>query len=145
MAGLRRRLERHDKIATETQCRRLLDATGGWPALVDEAFKRCGGYPDIQAAADDVRADVDNGGPLAGDLISRVGLEASPRARAMLDFVRDVGGLAAADVLPELIDPSLTPLECQALIDWLSRLSLLVSREGRWVVDPLIARVLSAG
>ena len=42
LLGIRQRLRQQDKIDSDEVCRTVLEATGGWPSLLDVLFERCG-------------------------------------------------------------------------------------------------------
>jgi hypothetical protein len=138
--ALRRRLEEQDKIASELHSRQLLDGTGGWPLLVDEVFDRCRRNPDVQSATSEIRAELAAGGPVAQRLGPALAVDAAPLAHAVLGFIRVMGNVD--EILPEYVAPGVTEADCLASLEWLARMNLVVSRAGRWSIDPIVSQVL---
>jgi PAS domain-containing protein len=140
--ALRRRLEEEDKIASEVHSRQLLEATSGWPLLVDEIFQRSRRNPDVQTTTAEVKTELAAGGPLTERLATALGLSGIPLARATFGFVREMGDID--EIVPDLVAPDATDVHCRAALEWLARMSLVVSRGGRWSVDPVAAQVLAS-
>jgi hypothetical protein len=46
VSGIQQRLSHHHKMATDEACQQVLEATGGWPYLLDVLFYRCGTQND---------------------------------------------------------------------------------------------------
>ena len=44
--GIKQRLEQATMMDSPEVCQKVLDATGGWPFLLDDLFSRCGATDD---------------------------------------------------------------------------------------------------
>jgi hypothetical protein len=138
--ALRRRLEEQDKIASEVHLRQFLEATGGWPMLIDAIFERARRNPDVQATTGEVKTELAAGGPIAERFATALAFSAAPLGGPVFSFIRDMGNVD--EVLPELVGPGATDAECRSSLEWLARMSLVVSRAGRLSVDPIAAQML---
>jgi hypothetical protein len=146
-AGIRRRLEQHEKISSDEKVNAALDATGGWPVLLDALLDRSHRRDDVQPAAEALNGALATAGnPLMQQFVGGLGLDVWPGIRPVVQFVRTLGEVGPDDLLPELIESPerLDVGMCRRVMEFLSRLGIVSTREGRWRLDPVVARVLAA-
>lgn len=148
-SAIRYRLEKRDMLDTNgTRTTAALEATGGWPYLLDVLFERCGEKTDLKPTADQMIKELnDPNSPLAGDFRSRLGL-GHKIADQVLRFIMQEGknGLEEELLQPELIegDTQLTAAQCNQAREYLTRFGILRSEEQVLRVDPVVAKVLTA-
>jgi hypothetical protein len=131
-----------------TRTTAALEATGGWPYLLDVLFERCGEKTDLKPTADQMIKELnDPNSPLAGDFRSRLGL-GHKIADQVLRFIMQEGknGLEEELLQPELIegDTQLTAAQCNQAREYLTRFGILRSEDQVLRVDPVVAKVLTA-
>jgi hypothetical protein len=143
--GLRRRLEQHGMMSSEQRCERIVDATGGWPLLVDALFDRVGRRDDPLPASEQIRTELATpNSTMAQGFLASVGLDATPEARQVARFVREFREVGPDEMSAEVIEGAvhLDDRECSAAVEYLSRMGVLQKSKGKWVVDLLLDRIL---
>jgi hypothetical protein len=144
--GIRQRLEAQDKMSVEAVVGVALEATGGWPFLLDELFDRAGKADDVRPAAAAISQElVDPTSPLRTRFCAALGLEHLPYAETLLRQFHEYGTVPEQEFgvrlfdLPEgaSTDDSMTTLEA------LQRLGCIESRRGGMLaVENVVARTL---
>jgi hypothetical protein len=144
--GLERRLEHQGKISSQQKIRALLEATGGWPILVDRALIECGRSDDPNTGIARLMETLASPGTFREDFLSALGLESASGAIQVLRFVQtERHGIALDDVDPDYIEGPvpLNPPTCRRLVAFLLRFGALVERSGLLSVDPIVSRTLN--
>ena len=125
LIGVRQRLAQHDKIHPDEVCEEILQATGGWPCLLDILFDRCGKENDPRPSAEAIERElVDSSLRRGPQFRQSLGLEGNDVARCVLDFVVREGQVPADLVVPDLVggEPVLTFEECNRAVEYLRRM-----------------------
>jgi hypothetical protein len=151
LRSVSQRLAQRDKIHSEEVCQEVLQATGGWPYLLDELFRRCGLHDDPRPYASELRQELaTSGSPLSLGFWKALGLDAHRNVLRMLEFIlkeREIPvDLAEPWHLAELIGPAdaqLATEEVEATLLYLRYMGTIeTTRDGSLRVEPVIAGML---
>ncbi len=147
-SAVRRRLAQHEKWDNNDEgTKAALQATGGWPHLLDVLFERCGKESDLRPSAGQFAQElVDPISQLASDFRSGLGVDKNKLGHRILKFVIEDGHgqLAEEDLTPVLIGgaPELTEVQCHQAKDFLLRLGLLRLESQTLIADSIIMRLM---
>ena len=73
--GIKQRLSQAEKLDSDEVCQEVMEATGGWPFLLDELLERCGGADDPRLCVRTLVQDMDSPrSELGASLVQKVGL-----------------------------------------------------------------------
>lgn len=148
LVAVQQRLAQNDKIYTDQVCARVCAATGGWPYLLDELFRRGKVQDDLRPVADEMEGELSNASSsLAQEFRWSLGVEENQLPFHVLRFILAEGGVPGEYVgeLPTFVHdcPELTPEVCRATIKFLERLGCIrLDGEGTYVVETTVGRVL---
>lgn len=146
--GVRQRLDQGEAMDSPEVCRAILDATGGWPTLLDALFEtvrpQSDPRPEAQAFAQQLRAP---GSPLRAQFRMALGLEASPAvARVLTQIAADSSGAQGvpADIgIAYLADASgISQAACETAVLALQRLGCVEIRDDMLHLAPIIREVV---
>lgn len=143
--GLQRRLEEQDRLASEQVCHAVLEATGGWPMLLDSLFDRCGTHSDVRPTAEAISRELsDPASELATSFRRALGLDNNDLIERVLRFIAQEGEVTADLVTPTLVggEPPLTEQECRRATEFLARMGCVARRGDVIVADRIVAKVL---
>ena len=144
--AIRRRLfqQRHLHLMdTSEVSQSVLEATNGWPILIDVFFERCEKSPKLDPTpiAQSIREQAESKGtPLNMDFSRSVGvLEDTPHMR-ILEFIGRADGLSREYITPDLMEggSDLSQEECDATIEYLQHMGCIEVSEGEFRIEPVI-------
>ena len=144
--GIQQRLHDSGKLDSPEVCKKVLDATGGWPLLLDEVFQRCRNEDDPRSCTDDIGQEIARpGSSLSRELLQQAGLELQKEPLRVLQTLANAGDVpdAELDTLSQLVegDPPLSPETCRAAVEFLHRLECIEESDGEYSAEPILGRV----
>jgi hypothetical protein len=147
IVGIRQRLSQHGKIDSESVCQELLNATGGWPILLDALFDRLDSEQDPRPTAQTIYAELgQRDTPLREDFVSSLGLIENQLVKRTLDYIL---GLEEPRIPLEMISPDLigdgdqlTRLELDQSLAYMQRLGLLQLTASEAEIEGIARRAL---
>lgn len=148
-SAVRRRLAQHEKWDNNDEgTRAALQATGGWPLLLDTLFERCGKETDVRSTARQIAEELAApNSPIANGFWSELGLGKNETGHRVLKFIVEDGHgqVACEDLTPVLIGgtPELTEVQCYQAREFLLRLGLLRLEGQTLIADPIIMRLMT--
>jgi hypothetical protein len=145
--ALQTRIDRLDWRGTDDLCRVLIDATGGWPILLDELFARSSSQDDLRSVAKDISDELqDPNSPLAVRFRSQMAIDAFPEAHQVLNFLVQF----EEDSVPaEFVDPKSFPSLAQTAatrdraIEFLQRMRCIAIDDDLIRVEPIVLTLLA--
>ena len=153
LSGVRQRLSQHHKMDSDEVCQIVLKATGGWPVLVDELFRRCGTEDDPRSTARAIAEEVARPDSVLGrQFRAALGLEISEEVRSVWEFIRVEDRVPAEWINPDMIgnDPILKTDDCDSAVEYLQLMGCLSigrdtdSPEAMVSAEPTLKRILSS-
>ena len=138
-------LSSRDIISTDEAVREVHEATGGWPALLDQVCQNAEGNdcrPAARRLADDLSAcDSD----FCREFFASIGLSACPEARPALELMPDVLPAKEEDIADVLAGSfEMTTEDFLPVLQYLQRICALRSNDqGELEVDPVVAAALA--
>jgi len=142
--ALRHRLIDADMVADDEVCRLLMEATGGWPHLVELLFSRTGRTTDIRPEARRLLTELSTP-PLSEEFLEMLGVPRQSPGWKLLEALAHEGPLNREYLTPDLVDlgSEITPEQCDQWLDFLLRMGCLDEGEDDQVaLEPLLARLL---
>lgn len=147
--GIQQRLRQADKLDSPEICQTVLEATGGWPFLLDELLRRCSDHDDPRSYAKNLVKEVacPKSG-LGSQLLQQAGLDSRSEFRRILRTIVEYGEFSEEDLetLGTLVQgtPPLTFEDCKLAVEFLYRMGCLEKRNGEYCVESVINRIVSA-
>ena len=146
--GIKQRLSQAEKLDSDEVCQKVMEATGGWPFLLDELLDRCGIADDPRNCVKTLVDEMDSPkSELRATSLQQVGLNFQPEAVRVLQTVVGYGKVPEEDIeaLESLVDgdPPLTPDNCKMIVEFLLRLGCIEKIDGDYRVEPVIAKIFS--
>jgi hypothetical protein len=138
------RLEREGKRYDPVTAGIVLNVTGGWPWCIDRLFDLCDGSPDPRGAVEEMTRGFFWGGALHDELIMRIGVRDGTPPHAMLEYIRQHGGVSMNGVAELDIACDATAEEKEAAIRFLQTLSCVDLDGGTAWIDPFLGCVLDS-
>jgi len=141
LLGIQQRLEQHrpELIATERNCRRIHEVTGGWPFLLEELLRRCRaeGTNDPMPVLDRFEEDLsDPNWDVRQKFIERLRIPSDTPSRVVQAFLKEQRAHGGAeywvprDEAPHVLLEDENPERVSAAIDYLVRMAVLRERLG---------------
>lgn len=141
LLGIQQRLEQHrpELIATERNCRRIHEVTGGWPFLLEELLRRCRaeGTNDPMPVLDRFEEDLsDPNWDVRQKFIERLQIPSDTPSRVVQAFLKEQRAHGGAeywvprDEAPHVLLEDENPERVSAAIDYLVRMAVLRERLG---------------
>lgn len=123
----------------------LQEATGGWPWLLDQVFKRCSDTLEPRRAAAAVQDELDTESALRAEFLTSLGLPSVPRADQLLAVLRQFGRDAIeADFLRlALLEAVGSEAELAAVFSFLRDLGILERQGDNFQVSRQVAQVIA--
>lgn len=150
MAGLRHRLERHDKLATDEICQEIQRVTGGWPFLLDELLTRGRHLFDLRSTANELETELKNPkSQLRQGFQNSLGLGVNDVIGQILKtlFQLQEGDekIPAMVVTPELFDiqANITQADCDRSLEFLRRMGIIEILDDMITLSPVVGRVIT--
>ena len=144
--GIQQRLSQADKMDQSPVCQKVLEATGGWPFLLDDLLHRCGDDDDPRPYAEIIVEETCLKSELGSKLLQQAGLDPQTTPFRILQTLRECDKISDADIetLGDLVegDPPLTPEDCKVAMEFLDRLGCLEKRNGEYSVESVLGRVV---
>lgn len=136
--GLRAYTLADQGFAATADRQRVVDATGGWPLLVERVVREARRHdlPSVLSALDDQDA---------ADLPATTGLDVEPFASVLVFLADLAGGPETAEPFDVLVDMLDEYLDCEApraVVDALRHGGALAEHEGRLYPEPVLVRQL---
>jgi hypothetical protein len=142
--GVHQRLSQLNMLYSDDVCQQVLQATGGWPLLLDEIFAQCGVNTNQEDPRQCIPAFVQRLESPEGDLCRRfrdaLGIEEGTAAWKVLRFIEEEQISSMEDILPEFV--SLDENECSQAVEYLQRMSCLDVTYPSVQIEPTVRRVL---
>ena len=144
-SGIQQRLSHHHKMDTEEVCQQVLEATGGWPYLLDVLFYRCGTQSDPRPFAEAIQHEITkNSTKLVQQFHHCLGLDSNENTHKVLAFIKkhkqvpvNFGAVEASEAeLP------LPPAAYSATVEYLRRLGCVEIQDSMLSVESIVAHVL---
>jgi hypothetical protein len=147
LLGISQRLRQRELLDTKQVCEGILEATSGWPWLLDRLFDRFAGGMDPREAVDFMGWALAPGGELADGFKHALGVGGGGSVGRLLRFVAGAGesGAPVDLIVPDSFsddDSALSAAECAAGIEFLKRMGCLEVRDDTAHVDALARQVL---
>jgi hypothetical protein len=142
--ALRHRLIDADMVADDEVCRLLMEATGGWPHLVELLFSRTGRTTDIRPEAKRLLTELSSP-PLSEEFLEMLGVPRQSPGWKLMETLAHEGPLHREYLTPDLMDlgSDIAPEQCEQWLDFLLRMGCLDEGEDDQVaLEPLLARLL---
>jgi len=142
--GRRLSQQRHLHIKdTMEVSRSVLEATNGWPMLLDILFERCerDSRLDPSPMAQSIREQLRAGDTsLNKKFLNSIGILGNTPHMCILEFIGEAGSLSPEYVTPDLIedDSKLSQEECDAAVEYLKYIGCLEISEGELRVEPVV-------
>ena len=144
--GIQQRLSQAEKMDSPEVCQKVLEATGGWPFLLDALLQRCGDDTNPRPYADTL---IEEMGP---ELLSQIGLD--DRETLVVRKMAELGTIEDTDedleTLRSLIndgtpedDDPLTLDTCRLTVEFLYQQQCLEKKNGEYRVESVLGRVVS--
>lgn len=146
LIGVRQRLAQHDKMHSDEVCHRVLQATGGWPILLDHLFDRCGKRDDPRPFAAEIEQELmEPNSPLRQQFQAALGMEVNGAVKRVFDFLLREGEVPIELVTPEFVGghPVLTSEECVRAAEYLQRMGCVDRIGDTLQVEPVLKKMLS--
>ena len=153
LSGVRQRLSQHNKMDSEEVCRFVLEATGGWPLLLGELFRRCGTEDDPRPSAKAIGEEVARSDSALGrQFRASLGLDINEEVRRVWEFIRQEDQVPAEWINPDMVGgaSTLKAEVCASAVEyleWMGCLSVhrdLDSEETMVLAEPTVKRVTSS-
>ena len=146
--GIQQRLSQADKLDSPEICQKVLEATGGWPFLLDDLLRRCSGHDDPRSHAKTLVEEVAcPGSKLGSELLQQAGLDSRAESRRILQTIVECDKVSEEDLetLGDLVEgtPPLTLEDCKLAVEFLCRMGCLEKRDGEYRVESVIGRTVS--
>ncbi len=136
LSGIRQRLRQQNKMDLDGVCRRVLEVTGGWPALLEKLFESCEADNDPRHAAETIEREMgDSNSKLSQDFKRSLGINNVNVAERILKSIKNLqedGQEVPVDLItPEHIEgsPNLSQDQCNTAIEYLQRMGC-IERQG---------------
>ena len=145
--GIQQRLNQAGKLDSPEVCQKVLEATGGWPFLLDDLLCRCSDHDDPRPYAKTLVEEVAcPESKLGRKLLQQAGLASQAESLRVLQTLVECGKVSEEDLetLGDLVEgaPPLTPEDCKAAVEFLERLRCLEKRNGEYSVESVLSRVV---
>ena len=146
--GIQQRLRQADKLHSPAVCQYVLEATGGWPVLLDDLLRRCSDHDDPRSYTKTLVEELAcPKSELGSKLLQQAGLDSRAESRRVLQTLVECDKVSEEDLetLGNLVEgtPRLTLEDCKLAVGFLSRLGCLEKRNGEYRVEPVLGRVVS--
>ena len=147
--GIQQRLSQADKLDSPEICRKVLEATGGWPFLLDDLLRRCGDHDDPRSHAKTLVEEVAcPESKLGSKLLQQIGLDSRAESRRVLRTLVECDKVSEDDLetLGDLVEgtPPLKLEDCKLAVEFLCRMGCVEKRDGEYRVESVIGRIVSA-
>ena len=144
--GIQQRLSHAYKLDSSEVCQSVLEATGGWPCLLDYLFHQCGSHDDPRPPANILIQEISHPKSKEGiKLIQRSGLGSNPDAHRVFHTLSQYGKVSDSELdnLVDLIegDPALTSEICTTSVEFLHRLGCIEKIGEEYRTEPVLSRV----
>ena len=142
--GIQQRLQQAEKVDLPEVPQKVLEATGGWPFLLDELFRRCGSDDDPRSCIDALVQEITQPeSQLAAELLEETGLAHQKVPLRVLQTLSVYGKVKESelDTLSVLVEGDLALEDCLAAVEFLYRLGCIEKKEGEYSVEPVLNRV----
>ena len=135
--GIQQRLNQAGKLDSPEVCQKVLEATGGWPFLLDDLLRRCSDHDDPRSYAKTLVEEVAcPKSELGSKLLQQAGLNSRAESRRVLQTLVECDKVSEEDLetLGDLVEgtPPLTLEDCKLAVEFLSRLGCLEKRNGEY-------------
>ena len=145
--GIQQRLNQAGKLDSPEVCQEVLEATGGWPFLLDDLLRRCSDHDDPRSYAKTLVEEVAcPKSELGSKLLQQAGLNSRAESRRVLQTLVECDKVSEEDLetLGDLVEgtPPLTLEDCKLAVEFLDRLGCLEKRNGKYHVESVLGRVV---
>ena len=147
--GVRQRAEQHELLGTERVGRDVLDATGGWPLLLDQVFDRCPRGGDPRDAAGSLQKQLQEPGNIVRtQFVESLGAQGQAPAWQVLNLVNTLGRCDRETLVEMAEEASLSHSQGLVAVEFLLRLGCLrreldAAGQENIDVDPVVRRILA--
>ena len=145
--GIQQRLRQADKLDSPEVCQYVLEATGGWPYLLNDLLRRCSDNDDPRSYAEALAKEIAcPRSKVGGGLLQQIGLASQAESLLVLQTIVNCGKFSDEDIetLGDLVDgtPTLSIEDCTSAVEFLSRLGCLEKGNGEYRVEPVLGRIV---
>ena len=144
--GIQQALSQAEKMDSPEVCQKVLEATGGWPFLLDALLRRCGDDTNPRPYADTLIEET------GSELLRQIGLDA--QESLVLQKLGELGTVQDADEDLETLrsfinedtpedDAPLTLEACRLTVDFLHRMQCLEKNNEEYRVESVLGQVVS--
>ena len=145
VSGIQQRLSHHHKMDTSEVCQQVLEATGGWPYLLDVLFYRCGTQSDPRPFAEAIHHEItENSTKLVQQFHHCLGLDSNENTHKVLTFIHQHKKVPVNLGVAEASEAELPlpPAAYSATVEYLRRLGCVEIQDGMLSVESIVAHVL---
>lgn len=141
--GVIHMLELIDKLYNNDVSKKVFDASGGWPVLLEKIIQRVGTETDLRDIANDFYYEFEHNDFIKNSFIKGTGLMVSTDVIEVFKYLIENPGITDEYVTPELIesDLELTDSLCSFALKYLIQFGI-VDRKGEFFeVEPFITKM----
>ena len=145
VSGIQQRLSHHHKMHTNEVCQQVLEATGGWPYLLDVLFYRCGTQNDPRPFAEAIQREItENSTKLVQQFHHCLGLDSNENTHKVLTFIHKHKQVPVSFGATEASEEELPlpPAAYSATVEYLRRLGCVEIQDSMLSVESIVAHVL---
>ncbi len=145
--GIKQLLSQAGKLDSPEVCQKVLEATGGWPFLLNELLCRCSTADDPRPCAKILVEELNRPkSELGAKLLQKAGLTHQAEILRVLQTLVEYGKVSEEDLedLGGLVesDPPIIPDNCKTAMEFLHRLECVEKEDGEYRVEPVLARIV---
>lgn len=146
--GIRHRLDHLDKLPAPEVCRAIMDATGGWPFLLDHFFDTFDHESNLSGPARNFKRELlEKGSTLCGSFLNAISLCGLPGTTEVFTVFSEMGAVDEGDLTQifQLIEPGSgkkpTQGEVLRVIDYFRRFRILRTCGVQVRLDDMVKRL----
>jgi hypothetical protein len=149
VAGVRQRAEQHELLGTERVGRDVLDATGGWPLLLDQVFDRCNRGGDPREAAGLLQKHLQEPrNTVRTQFLEALGVQGQAPVWQILNLVNTLGKCDRETLVEMAEEASVSRAQGPVAVEFLLRLGCLrrdldEAGQENVDVDPIVRQLLA--
>ncbi|MCB9005842.1 MAG: hypothetical protein H6656_00395 [Ardenticatenaceae bacterium] len=135
--SIKQRLQRHDKMSSESVIKKIWQQTGGWPILFDQLADSWKNNDDPLPASTAIRNKLDNDDAFAL-FIQQIGGGVDKQISHILQTVAQYEDFPYDLLVPDILGSELTQADCDRAVEYLKRMRLIIDSSESVIPDHLI-------
>jgi hypothetical protein len=147
LLGVAQRLRQRELLDTKQVCEGILEATGGWPWLLDHVFQQFDAGADPREVGEMMGAALAPDGTLTQNFRKALGVNGRLAPELILKLViSETQGAPIDLIVPAYfgdVAPNISPVDCSASVEFLKRMGCIEVRDGLAHAVALVGRVPS--